>query len=246
MGAVAERLPAFQSAFSGFDLAHGLLCDMRNDAFPTTLSAWNQGHLALGPGATHFGYVQEGQCEVLSAVGRFTLGAGMVFALPGEGTVAGRGTGIVVARYGYRGFFQIGGPVEDSGRLKYIDGCTDSLLIAPIMLGDPCLNLLYFPPGIRQTPHTHPSMRVGIVASGSGVCVTPAGTIPLAPGKAFVIHAGGVHSFTTDREPMRVIAYHPDSDFGPTHEDHPMINRAIGKKVYTGPTYFFCSYCCIY
>jgi len=26
---------------------------------------------------------------------------------------------------------------------------------------------------------------------------------------------------------MRVIAYHPDSDFGATHEDHPMINRTI-------------------
>jgi hypothetical protein len=26
---------------------------------------------------------------------------------------------------------------------------------------------------------------------------------------------------------LRVIAYHPDSDFGPTHEDHPMINRTM-------------------
>ena len=26
---------------------------------------------------------------------------------------------------------------------------------------------------------------------------------------------------------MAVIAYHPDSDFGPTHEVHPMINRTI-------------------
>jgi hypothetical protein len=26
---------------------------------------------------------------------------------------------------------------------------------------------------------------------------------------------------------MRVVAYHPDSDFGPQDEDHPMINRTI-------------------
>jgi hypothetical protein len=26
---------------------------------------------------------------------------------------------------------------------------------------------------------------------------------------------------------MTVIAYHPDSDFGATHEDHPMINRTM-------------------
>jgi hypothetical protein len=42
-----------------------------------------------------------------------------------------------------------------------------------------------------------------------------------------VIHANGLHSFATKDEPMRVIAYHPDSDFGPTHEDHPMINRTM-------------------
>lgn len=150
----------------------------------------------------------------------------MVFCVPGSCTVSGS-RGIVVSRYGYRGFFQVGGPVENEGRLKYMDGCTDSLLVPPVMLGDPCLNLLYFPPGIVQTPHTHPSVRIGMVASGAGTCVTPAGDIPLLPGRAFVIHAEGVHSFTTRDEPMRVIAYHPDSDFGPTHEDHPMLNRTM-------------------
>jgi Cupin domain len=214
-------------SFSGFELEHGLLCDLRKDEFPTTLRGWRDDHLAVEDGATHFGYVHEGRCMVCSASGDFALGAGMVFAIPGKGSISGLGRGIVVTRYGYRGFFHIGGPVEDRGRLKYIDGCTDSLLVPPVMLGDPCLNLLYFPPGIEQTQHTHPSMRVGIVASGSGVCVTPAATIPLSPGRAFVIHANGPHSFTTQDEPMRVIAYHPDSDFGPTHEDHPMINRTI-------------------
>jgi len=28
-------------------------------------------------------------------------------------------------------FFHLGGPVEETGRLRYIDGCTDSLLIRP-------------------------------------------------------------------------------------------------------------------
>jgi quercetin dioxygenase-like cupin family protein len=151
----------------------------------------------------------------------------MYFSLAGEGTVSGEGSGIVVSRLGYRGLFQIGGPVEQSGRLKYIDGCTDTLLIAPVLKGDPCLNLLAFPGGIKQTAHTHPSMRVGIVASGSGVCITPGGTTPLLPGMAFIIHANQRHSFATARQPMRVIAYHPDSDFGATHEDHPMINRTL-------------------
>ena len=34
----------------------------------------------------------------------------------------------------------------------------------------------------------------------------------------------------TADEALLVIAYHPDSDFGPTHERHPMINRTIVPK----------------
>ena len=30
---------------------------------------------------------------------------------------------------------------------------------------------------------------------------------------------------------MIVVAFHPDSDFGPTHEVHPMINRTIVEGV---------------
>jgi hypothetical protein len=26
---------------------------------------------------------------------------------------------------------------------------------------------------------------------------------------------------------MDIVAFHPDSDFGPMHDDHPMINRTI-------------------
>jgi quercetin dioxygenase-like cupin family protein len=150
----------------------------------------------------------------------------MVFSVPGPCTISG-GTGVVISRFGYRGFFQVCGPVENEGRLKYMDGCTDSLLISPVMQGDPCMNLLYFPPGVVQTPHTHPSARIGLVASGAGVCVTPDGEIALLPGRAFVIHPGALHSFNTRDDAMRIIAYHPDSDFGPTHEDHPMINRTF-------------------
>jgi quercetin dioxygenase-like cupin family protein len=200
---------------------------MSGDALPTVLSGWRSGSLELRDIGTHFGYVYEGLATLNCPSGTFVLGPGMYFSVAGMGTVSGEGGGIVVARCGYRGLFQIGGPVEQEGRLKYIDGCTDSLLVPPVLKGDPCLNLLAFPPGINQTQHTHPSMRVGIVASGSGVCVTPAGRTPLVPGEAFVIRANQLHSFATQREPMRIIAYHPDSDFGATHDDHPMINRTM-------------------
>jgi hypothetical protein len=51
--------------------------------------------------------------------------------------------------------------------------------------------------------------------------------IPLSSGTLFVIGSGTLHSFHTAESPMVVLAYHPDSDFGPTHENHPMINRTI-------------------
>jgi hypothetical protein len=44
----------------------------------------------------------------------------------------------------------------------------------------------------------------------------------------FCIHPEGKHKFRTGPDsPMRVLAYHPDSDFGPTDQDHPMINRTM-------------------
>jgi hypothetical protein len=143
----------------------------------------------------------------------------------------------------FRAVDMVGGPIEEEGRLKYIDGCTDSLLIPPVKMGDPCLNHLHFPSGIDQTPHTHPSHRIGIVAKGHGECVTPFGNLPLTEGMIFVIkewdgssydtgkdgnmHPTGTHKFKTFDEAMDVIAFHPDSDFGATDVDHPMINRTI-------------------
>ena len=149
---------------------------------------------------------------------------------------------IIIEKIGEESPFLIGGPIEKEGRLKYIDGCTDSLLLPPTKYGMACLNHLHFPSNINQTPHTHPSVRVGIVAKGHGECVTPFGNIPLVPGQLFLIlpedgnssigidgelHNNGTHCFRTFDEEMDVIAFHPDSDFGPKDEEHPMINMTI-------------------
>jgi quercetin dioxygenase-like cupin family protein len=210
--------------FTSYALAHGLLEDQSDDAFPTVLAAWVENSLHRETTGTHFGFVWAGPASLRCASGSFTLRSGMYFAVPGELQIA-QGKGILVTRLGHRGFFHLGGPIEEIGRLRYIDGCTDSLLIPPVLKGDPCLNLLHLPPGTRQTPHTHPSLRIGLVVRGAGTCVTPAERIALKPGRAFLLRASAVHCFHTEDEPLVVVAYHPDSDFGPTHEDHPMINR---------------------
>lgn len=215
------------TAFHPFALTPAGRLDLRADRFPTRVAAWDgEATIELSPGSTHFGFVFAGPAELRCASGPFQLAAGMYFSVPGPVRVRG-GSGLVITRDDYRGFFQVGGPVEETGRLRYIDGCTDSLLIPPVLRGDPCLNLLHIPPGTRQTAHTHPTLRVGLIVRGTGECVTPERRYPLRPGLGFVIAAGALHSFHTAREPLVVIAYHPDSDFGPTHECHPMLNRTI-------------------
>ena len=217
--------------FTPYELAHGRLAETGGDDFPSRLSAWRDQQLELAGDATHFGYVHEGVATLEAASGTYTLRSGMYFAVPGACRIGGSGQGIVVTRLGYRGMFVVGGPVETRGRLRYIDGCTDSLLIPPPMLGDPCLNALYFPKRVSQTEHTHPSARVGMVVSGTGECRTPDSTFALVPGLAFIIRAGGAHSFVTTEAELVVVAYHPDSDFGPTHRAHPMINRTLVRGV---------------
>jgi hypothetical protein len=50
-------------------------------------------------------------------------------------------------------------------------------------------------------------------------------TIDLVSGDVFVLPTDELHGFHTQDQHLRVVVYHPDSDFGPTDEAHPMINR---------------------
>jgi hypothetical protein len=217
--------------FLPFKLSHGCLVEASGDVFPSRLSAWRDGLLELPDDGTHFGYVHEFSATLEVPAGTFSLRHGMYFAAPSGCRIGGTGQGIVITRLGYRGVFTMSGPTEPQGRLRYIDGCTDSLLIPPPVAGDPCLNALYFPARISQTEHVHPSLRIGLIARGAGECHTPDGTHSLFAGLSFIIRANGQHSFRTSEEEMLVVAYHPDSDYGPTHEAHPMINRTIVRGV---------------
>lgn len=185
-----------------------------------------------------FGFVASGAVTVWDHVNTadgFILRTQRWFALPLGGRLhLHPGTRVVVSqREGFRGVRAFGGPIEPRGRLRYIDGCSDSLLCGPPLLGDPCLNHLHFPPGIEQTFHDHPSVRSGVVARGSGWCETPEGRVPLRAGMVWIIQAGQVHRFITTSDKLDVVAYHPDSDWGPTDEEHPMVNRTWvdGRKV---------------
>lgn len=210
-----------------FEPHRGELCDFKQSTFASTLSTWNDSRLQLGDDATHYGFVASGSCKIEFADAQYHLTEGMYFCVPGGAHIDGVGTGFVASRLGFLGLFQLGGPIERTGRLRYIDGCSDTLLIGPPVLGEPCLNLLHIPPNTNQTSHTHPSERLGMIAAGHGICRTPDGDLLLEPGIVFAIAADGVHSFNTTDESLLVIAWHPDSDCGPSHGNHPMINRTI-------------------
>lgn len=175
-------------------------------------------------GDTGFGFVLDGRLIIERDGDTQEVKQGMFYASPGP-AILSQFRGILSIRHQYSGIPLVGGPLEKLGRLKYIDGCSDTLLLAPIVQGDACLNFLYVPPGIDQTAHTHPSVRLGVTISGSGKCKTKAGIYPLEPGMAFVLEPEEIHSFHTQEDHLRIVVYHPDSDFGPTHEAHPMVNR---------------------
>jgi len=119
----------------------------------------------------------------------------------------------------------VAGKIGLMGNQRYIDGCTDTLLSCPTKLGEPCLNALYFPGDTIQTFHTHPSLRCGVVLRGHGFADTSNDIIEITTGDVWLILASERHRFRATEGGLVVVAYHPDSDWGPTDEMHPMINR---------------------
>ena len=136
----------------------------------------------------------------------------------------------VVFRLGFLGHDLIGTQdVTKQGKLSYIDGCSDSLMVYPPRLGDPTLNYLFFPTKTNQSFHTHPSIRIGCVIDGEGISHAEY-VVPLTTGTFFCLEEHELHRFVTKDKSMRVIAYHPDGDWGPTDENHTMLNRTYVKK----------------
>lgn len=235
------------NSFKSFDFEKSGTLDSNLDTnFPCSLmSVVGEGSVSVTENKAYFVYVHEGEVCIPNG---YVVKEKMYSVVTGTGEIKGnkKTKAIVIVKDNYEPMFSLGGPIEEKGRLKYIDGCTDSLLIPPTKKGDSCLNHLHFPKGIDQTSHTHPSVRVGLVTKGEGLCKTPFGNVELREGLLFVIkpsdgeesigvdgkyHANGTHGFVTFDKEMDVIAFHPDSDFGAEDDEHPMINRTIVNGV---------------
>lgn len=219
--------------FTPLQIKPGLFLSVEDDAHPVQVFGWQNHELYLPTVAgTYYGMVTDSGALLTDELGQYELYRGMFFVMTMDFSVKG-GEGMIIACANDEGLRQIGGPLENRGRLRYIDGCSDTLLVCPPILGSPCLNHLHIPPCTDQSPHTHPSDRIGVIMEGSGECRTPTGVYPLKPGMGWYIPTGCQHSFFTQEQALDVVAWHPDSDFGPQHENHPMINRTILPSVHT-------------
>jgi Cupin domain len=161
-------------------------------------------------------------------------------SLSGSGILAGsltqsfvvEGKGVVIELHGYCMAEETLIKVNSNapGNLSYIDGCSNSCVIPAPRNGDPCLNYLYFPIGVDQTFHTHPSVRIGVVLSGTGWADVGNNTYKLSAGTIFALDRFAKHRFRTDDSSMSLIAFHPDSEDGPKDESNPMITRTYLSK----------------
>lgn len=203
--------------------------DRINTMYPSFAALRTDVTIVLNFYATLYLYVLEGTVTCIS--NGLVLTEGMYMCLPYSDIYTGiyiNGTAFCVDRFGYNGQFIVG-RVEKQGRVSYIDGCSDSILVCPPRKGDPCLNHLCIPPETTQSHHTHPTVRFGIITSGRGKIQLGKAIRSLSKGDMFCINPHEKHRFLTGSEGMDVVVYHPDSEWGPTDENHPMLNRTYIK-----------------
>jgi hypothetical protein len=212
----------------------GSTIDYSDTMYPTVAHLVEENVFKTDKYTSVYGYVFHGDAKFSDGI---KARAGQFFShwCHGHEDVIVAGKAALFMRYGYKCQNIVGGPLESAGRLSYIDGCSDTLLIYPPRLGDPSISALYFPPGIHQTAHVHPSIRLGAIVSGQGYSIVygrgeSSVSHSLTPGLIWGIDAQEKHNFVTTEQGMIVIAYHPDGDWGPTDHDHTMINRTYIKK----------------
>ena len=146
----------------------------------------------------------------------------------------GNGTAVVVEYPGLR-LLESRYYVQDrleQGNLSYIDGGTNTTAINPGRLGDPVINYVHFPAGMKQTLHTHPSHRVGMVLKGRGLVELDNGEFPLEQGSVFFMQRNVLHNFMCPHdEDVVLFVFAPDSGTGPTDEVNPLkIRTYVGQQ----------------
>ena len=115
--------------------------------------------------STYFGYIYRGPVTLhVPGCAPTELGEQQHFCATGPLRLTGEGAAVIFEKVGFRAPTSVGGPLEQTGRIVYIDGCSTSLLTFPQRQGDPVMNVLWFPENVCQTMHIHPTVRLAMVA----------------------------------------------------------------------------------
>lgn len=149
----------------------------------------------------------------------------------------GAGTAVIIEYLGLR-LLESRYYVQDKlgmGNLSYMDGGTNTTAVNPGRLGDPVVNYVHFPAGMKQTLHTHPSHRVGMVLRGRGRVELDDEDFELKQGDVFFMQRNALHNFTCPyNEDVVLFVFAPDSGTGPTDEVNPLkIRTYVGQQRYS-------------
>lgn len=145
----------FKQTFCGGSVTSGSGDEISLDEIE--VQTWNGGSIDLRADSSLFITVLDGEMAIDNGGLKASLAVCCYGAFPGGTQISGTGNAVIVSSVNYKCMALFGGPLEIDGRLRYVDGCTNSLLLAPPVKGEPCLNFLNLPTGTHQTPHTHPT-----------------------------------------------------------------------------------------
>lgn len=121
---------------------------------------------------------------------------------------------------------------KSTGNLSYMDGGTNTTAVNPGRLGLPVINYVHFPAGMKQTLHTHPSQRIGLILSGKGEIELDDGVMfPIKEGDCWVMERNVLHNFMCNQgEDVTLFVFSPDSGTGPTDEINPLkVRTYVGQ-----------------
>lgn len=185
---------------------------------------------------TTFGYVLDGTVNMDINGNEHAYSRGTYFSLNDVSWVRGDGQTILIqSRHAHPDHV---GNIADVQHMEYLNGCRDAVLIAPLKIGEPCTNYLIVKPETTQDAHIHPSDRIGLVVDGSAICSIyqespDGGRLPprwsnqfIRKGDVFLLPAGNLHRFTTQKDPLTVFTFHPDSATDHA-EENPMMLGTI-------------------
>jgi hypothetical protein len=116
------------------------LLDSTNEWYPSVAVVVQDAEWQTLAHSTTFGVVLSGK----SYVNDRAIYPNEFFCLPSteHQTISVDGRAALFVRLGFLGQHIVAGKIDPKGRVSYIDGCTDSVLVYPPRKGDACLNKL--------------------------------------------------------------------------------------------------------